>query len=76
MSNVELLIRLLLREIRRRKGEKGVTVVEYIGLAAVVLVMLAVIFSVLKEAADEIGKAIADSFNQQIDEWNADKGWW
>ncbi len=49
--------------------EDGITVVEYIALAAIVLVMLGVIVTVVNGASDKIGEAIADSFDQQIKTW-------
>jgi len=49
--------------------EHGVTVVEYIALAAIVLIMLGVIVAVLDNSASQIGEALADSFDQQIKTW-------
>jgi Flp pilus assembly pilin Flp len=49
--------------------DDGITVVEYIALAAIVLVMLAAIVAVVNGASDKIGEAIADSFDQQIKTW-------
>ncbi len=62
-----VMVYLRLRALLTR--EEGVTVVEYIALAAIVLVMLGVIVTVLNDASDKIGEAIADSFDQQIKTW-------
>ncbi len=62
-----VMVYLRLRALLTR--EEGVTVVEYIALAAVVLVMLGVIVTVVNGASDKIGEAIADSFDQQIKTW-------
>lgn len=49
--------------------ENGVTVVEYIALAAIVLIMLGVIILTVNSSSDKIGKALADSFDSQIKTW-------
>jgi Flp pilus assembly pilin Flp len=49
--------------------EDGITVVEYIALAAVVLTMLGVIVLTVQDSTDLIGDSIAKSFDQQIKTW-------
>ena len=49
--------------------ENSVTVVEYIALAAIVLIMLGVIIVTVNGSSDKIGEALADSFDSQIKTW-------
>ncbi|MCX6033026.1 MAG: hypothetical protein NT169_27550 [Chloroflexi bacterium] len=50
--------------------ENGVTVVEYIALAAVVLTMLGIIVLTVQNSTGLIGDSIANSFDRQIDVWH------
>ncbi|MBM4459360.1 MAG: hypothetical protein FJ011_16660 [Chloroflexi bacterium] len=49
--------------------EEGVTVVEYIALAAVVLIMLSAAVWAVENSTGLIGNAIAGSFDAQIRAW-------
>jgi hypothetical protein len=49
--------------------EEGVTVVEYIALAAVVLIMLGAAVWAVENSTGLIGNAIAGSFDAQIRAW-------
>jgi len=49
--------------------DEGVTVVEYIALAAVVLTMLGIIVLTVQNSTGLIGDSIANSFDRQINTW-------